>query len=237
MTSRSDSRTITDASIGTAADNSSSPQVLVPPRRNEDNAPRRRGGRAVECTGLENRRPRKGIASSNLALSANQNSRLRDTHPGAFDIRVAAHPLLPSLHPFDAVTRRVPQSLLGVLGTCESQPAAAKEIGSLNSAATAAIGPGQRRSPQSLDEEIMRMLPARLCRAYDVLGSMQFFFAVTHREKTKCRADPFRESQPDAIGPQIIAALRHLKEQRQEGALAKRMASTYARTSAPARDY
>jgi hypothetical protein len=29
-----------------------------------------RGGRAVECTGLENRHPLTGIASSNLALSA-----------------------------------------------------------------------------------------------------------------------------------------------------------------------
>ena len=31
----------------------------------------RRGGRAVECTGLENRRPRKGIVGSNPTLSAN----------------------------------------------------------------------------------------------------------------------------------------------------------------------
>jgi hypothetical protein len=32
----------------------------------------RRGGRAVECTGLENRRPFTGLVSSNLTLSAKQ---------------------------------------------------------------------------------------------------------------------------------------------------------------------
>ncbi len=32
---------------------------------------RRRGGRAVECTGLENRQPFTGLVSSNLTLSAN----------------------------------------------------------------------------------------------------------------------------------------------------------------------
>src|SRR5262245_33506534 len=40
----------------------------IAPRRQ---APIRRGGRAVDCTGLENRRPLTGLASSNLALSAN----------------------------------------------------------------------------------------------------------------------------------------------------------------------
>jgi hypothetical protein len=30
----------------------------------------RRGGRVVECTGLENRRPFTGLVSSNLTLSA-----------------------------------------------------------------------------------------------------------------------------------------------------------------------
>jgi hypothetical protein len=34
----------------------------------------RRGGRAVECTGLENRQARKGFGSSNLPLSANLDS-------------------------------------------------------------------------------------------------------------------------------------------------------------------
>ena len=34
----------------------------------------RRGGRAVECTGLENRRPRKGIEGSNPSLSASKTS-------------------------------------------------------------------------------------------------------------------------------------------------------------------
>ncbi len=47
------------AGAGAAADN---------PRRNQDH---RRGGRAVECTGLENRQPFKGLVSSNLTLSAN----------------------------------------------------------------------------------------------------------------------------------------------------------------------
>src|SRR6266404_3129019 len=47
----------------------------------------RRGGRAVECTGLENRHPLTGIASSNLALSANRSlsstkSRQRFWTPG-----------------------------------------------------------------------------------------------------------------------------------------------------------
>jgi hypothetical protein len=35
-----------------------------------ENAPERRGGRAVECTGLENRQTLTSLASSNLALSA-----------------------------------------------------------------------------------------------------------------------------------------------------------------------
>src|ERR1700729_749265 len=34
----------------------------------------RRGGRAVECTGLENRRPFTGLVSSNLTLSAKKQS-------------------------------------------------------------------------------------------------------------------------------------------------------------------
>src|SRR5260221_10498491 len=34
----------------------------------------RRGGRAVECTGLENRRTLTGLVSSNLTLSANRSS-------------------------------------------------------------------------------------------------------------------------------------------------------------------
>ena len=38
----------------------------------------RRGGRVVECTGLENRRPFTGLVSSNLTLSA-KNNRLRVT--------------------------------------------------------------------------------------------------------------------------------------------------------------
>ncbi len=37
----------------------------------------RRGGRAVDCTGLENRRPFTGLVSSNLTLSANKNRHLR----------------------------------------------------------------------------------------------------------------------------------------------------------------
>ncbi len=35
----------------------------------------RRGGRAVDCTGLENRRPFTGLVSSNLTLSANTSRR------------------------------------------------------------------------------------------------------------------------------------------------------------------
>ena len=42
---------------------------------------RRRGGRAVECTGLENRQPRKGLVSSNLTLSANCSELLRCKRP------------------------------------------------------------------------------------------------------------------------------------------------------------
>jgi hypothetical protein len=38
----------------------------------------RRGGRAVECTGLENRQIRKGFGSSNLPLSANKNNNLQE---------------------------------------------------------------------------------------------------------------------------------------------------------------
>ena len=34
----------------------------------------RKGGRAVECTGLENRQGRKSLVSSNLTLSANINN-------------------------------------------------------------------------------------------------------------------------------------------------------------------
>ena len=38
----------------------------------------RRGGRAVDCTGLENRRPLTGFVSSNLTLSAKENNKLLD---------------------------------------------------------------------------------------------------------------------------------------------------------------
>ena len=40
-----------------------------------------RGGRAVECTGLENRRPFTGLVSSNLTLSANKNRQMLTGRP------------------------------------------------------------------------------------------------------------------------------------------------------------
>ena len=53
--------------------------------------PRRRGGRAVECTGLENRQGRKTFVSSNLTLSAIESA--------ASSLSLAAFEKTPSFKP------------------------------------------------------------------------------------------------------------------------------------------
>jgi hypothetical protein len=54
--------------VGAVAYNSPTPMRLL----GQAAGSRWRGGRAVECTGLENRRPFTGLVSSNLTLSANK---------------------------------------------------------------------------------------------------------------------------------------------------------------------
>ena len=53
-----------------------------------------RGGRAVDCTGLENRQTRKGFGSSNLPLSANIINKLARTWGGRIPPKVALERIL-----------------------------------------------------------------------------------------------------------------------------------------------
>lgn len=74
-------------------------------------------------------------------------------------------------------------------------------------------------SPKALDEEIMSYAAER---DYVVLTNDLDFsaiLAVTHRQKPSVVQIRSENLSPDSIGKQIIAALRQLKDQIEEGAL------------------
>ena len=74
-------------------------------------------------------------------------------------------------------------------------------------------------SPQALDEEIMAYAAKH---DYVVLTNDLDFgaiLAVTHREKPSVMQIRSENLSPDVIGPQLVTALRQLKDQLQEGAL------------------